>query len=111
MASRTPSSAHWVASSDNIRRLPHHVSHVLPSSPVSGQDAERQHREVVSIYRTHLLSAAQVTNQQRGKKTFGFIGGRTPPLSHAVFLSQGHMDEDVQAALLQIIRMRQEFVC
>ncbi|KAM4744252.1 uveal autoantigen with coiled-coil domains and ankyrin repeats protein isoform 2-T2 [Anableps anableps] len=45
-------------------------------------DAERQHREVVSIYRTHLLRAAQ-----------------------------GHMDEDVQAALLQIIRMRQEFVC
>ncbi|XP_059367499.1 uveal autoantigen with coiled-coil domains and ankyrin repeats protein-like isoform X1 [Carassius carassius] len=45
-------------------------------------DAERQHREVVSIYRTHLLSAAQ-----------------------------GHMDEDVQAALLQIIRMRQGFVC
>uniref|UniRef100_A0A8D3C4L9 Uveal autoantigen with coiled-coil domains and ankyrin repeats n=1 Tax=Scophthalmus maximus TaxID=52904 RepID=A0A8D3C4L9_SCOMX len=45
-------------------------------------DAERQHREVVSIYRTHLLSAAQ-----------------------------GHMDEDVQAALLQIIRMREEFVC
>uniref|UniRef100_A0A8C8FRL5 Uveal autoantigen with coiled-coil domains and ankyrin repeats n=1 Tax=Oncorhynchus tshawytscha TaxID=74940 RepID=A0A8C8FRL5_ONCTS len=45
-------------------------------------DAESQHREVVSIYRTHLLSAAQ-----------------------------GHMDEDVQAALLQIIRMRQEFVC
>ncbi|XP_046898634.1 uveal autoantigen with coiled-coil domains and ankyrin repeats protein isoform X2 [Hypomesus transpacificus] len=45
-------------------------------------DAERQHRDVVSIYRTHLLSAAQ-----------------------------GHMDEDVQAALLQIIRMRQEFVC
>ncbi|KAM9493805.1 uveal autoantigen with coiled-coil domains and ankyrin repeats protein isoform 2-T2 [Clarias gariepinus] len=45
-------------------------------------DAERQHREVVSIYRTHLLSAAQ-----------------------------GHMDEDVQAALLQIIRMRQQFVC
>ncbi|KAJ8248706.1 hypothetical protein GJAV_G00226850 [Gymnothorax javanicus] len=44
--------------------------------------AERQHREVVAIYRTHLLSAAQ-----------------------------GHMDEDVQAALLQIIRMRQELVC
>eukprot|EP00066_Takifugu_rubripes_P019016 XP_011608282.1 PREDICTED: uveal autoantigen with coiled-coil domains and ankyrin repeats isoform X1 [Takifugu rubripes] len=45
-------------------------------------EAERQHREVVSIYRTHLLSAAQ-----------------------------GHMDEDVQAALLQIIRMRRELVC
>ncbi|XP_054588275.2 uveal autoantigen with coiled-coil domains and ankyrin repeats protein isoform X2 [Nothobranchius furzeri] len=45
-------------------------------------DAERQHRDVVSIYRTHLLSAAQ-----------------------------GHMDADVQAALLQIIRMRQEFLC
>ena len=28
-----------------------------------------------------------------------------------LFVSQGHMDEDVQAALLQIIRMRQEFVC
>lgn len=34
-----------------------HCSSVL-SSP--SQDAERQHREVVSIYRTHLLSAAQV---------------------------------------------------
>uniref|UniRef100_A0A8C4TT72 Uveal autoantigen with coiled-coil domains and ankyrin repeats n=1 Tax=Erpetoichthys calabaricus TaxID=27687 RepID=A0A8C4TT72_ERPCA len=45
-------------------------------------DAERRHTEVVSIYRTHLLSAAQ-----------------------------GHMDEDVQNALLQIIRMRQNFVC
>ncbi|XP_067874302.1 uveal autoantigen with coiled-coil domains and ankyrin repeats isoform X2 [Heterodontus francisci] len=45
-------------------------------------DADRQHREVIAIYRTHLLNAAQ-----------------------------GHMDEDVQAALLQIIRMRQEFVC
>uniref|UniRef100_A0A8C8R4Y8 Uveal autoantigen with coiled-coil domains and ankyrin repeats n=1 Tax=Pelusios castaneus TaxID=367368 RepID=A0A8C8R4Y8_9SAUR len=45
-------------------------------------DADRQHQEVISIYRTHLLSAVQ-----------------------------GHMDEDVQAALLQIIRMRQELVC
>ncbi|KAJ8417505.1 hypothetical protein AAFF_G00223480 [Aldrovandia affinis] len=45
-------------------------------------DAERQHREVVSIYRTHLLTAAQ-----------------------------GHMDEEVQAALLQILQMRKEFVC
>ncbi|XP_044300761.1 uveal autoantigen with coiled-coil domains and ankyrin repeats isoform X2 [Varanus komodoensis] len=46
------------------------------------QDAERQHQEVISTYRTHLLSAVQ-----------------------------GHMDEDVQAALLQIIRMRQGLVC
>ncbi|XP_064422001.1 uveal autoantigen with coiled-coil domains and ankyrin repeats protein isoform X2 [Latimeria chalumnae] len=45
-------------------------------------DADSRHREVISIYRTHLLSAAE-----------------------------GHMDEDVQAALLQIIRMRQELVC
>nr|XP_056721855.1 uveal autoantigen with coiled-coil domains and ankyrin repeats [Euleptes europaea] len=45
-------------------------------------DAERQHQEVISIYRTHLLSAVQ-----------------------------GHMDEDVQAALLQILRMRQGLVC
>lgn len=26
-------------------------------------------------------------------------------------VSKGHMDADVQAALLQIIRMRQEFLC
>ncbi|NXA55827.1 UACA protein, partial [Nothocercus julius] len=45
-------------------------------------DAKRQHQEVISVYRTHLLSAVQ-----------------------------GHMDEDVQAALLQIIRMRQGLVC
>ncbi|ELV14182.1 Uveal autoantigen with coiled-coil domains and ankyrin repeats [Tupaia chinensis] len=45
-------------------------------------DADRQHQEVIAVYRTHLLSAAQ-----------------------------GHMDEDVQAALLQIIQMRQGLVC
>nr|XP_045016203.1 uveal autoantigen with coiled-coil domains and ankyrin repeats isoform X2 [Jaculus jaculus] len=45
-------------------------------------EADRQHQEVIAIYRTHLLSAAQ-----------------------------GHMDEDVQAALLQIIQMRQGLVC
>ncbi|NXD38192.1 UACA protein, partial [Copsychus sechellarum] len=45
-------------------------------------DAKQQHQEVISVYRTHLLSAAQ-----------------------------GHMDEDVQAALLQIIQMRQGLVC
>lgn len=28
------------------------------------KDAERQHREVVSIYRTHLLSAAQVSSSE-----------------------------------------------
>lgn len=32
------------------------MSRLFPSK----QDAERQHREVVSVYRTHLLSAAQV---------------------------------------------------
>ncbi|KAB0354452.1 hypothetical protein FD755_022990 [Muntiacus reevesi] len=45
-------------------------------------DADRQHQEVIAIYRTHLLSVAQ-----------------------------GHMDEDVQAALLQIIQMWQGLVC
>uniref|UniRef100_A0A8C3V181 Uveal autoantigen with coiled-coil domains and ankyrin repeats n=1 Tax=Catharus ustulatus TaxID=91951 RepID=A0A8C3V181_CATUS len=45
-------------------------------------DAKQQHQEVIAVYRTHLLSAVQ-----------------------------GHMDEDVQAALLQIIRMRQGLVC
>uniref|UniRef100_A0A8C6R7X4 Uveal autoantigen with coiled-coil domains and ankyrin repeats n=1 Tax=Nannospalax galili TaxID=1026970 RepID=A0A8C6R7X4_NANGA len=45
-------------------------------------DGDRQHQKIIAIYRTHLLSAAQ-----------------------------GHMDEDVQAALLQIIQMRQGLVC
>nr|XP_033776174.1 uveal autoantigen with coiled-coil domains and ankyrin repeats isoform X2 [Geotrypetes seraphini] len=40
-------------------------------------DSDRQHQEVISVYRAHLLSAVQ-----------------------------GHMDEDVQAELLQIIHMR-----
>lgn len=35
------------------------------------KDAERQHREVVSIYRTHLLSAAQVSGvAEEGKFKF-----------------------------------------
>ncbi|XP_069480310.1 uveal autoantigen with coiled-coil domains and ankyrin repeats isoform X2 [Ambystoma mexicanum] len=45
-------------------------------------EAERRHQEVIATYRTHLLSAVQ-----------------------------GRMDEDVQDALLQIIRMRQGLVC
>ncbi|XP_069079047.1 uveal autoantigen with coiled-coil domains and ankyrin repeats isoform X1 [Pleurodeles waltl] len=45
-------------------------------------EADRRHQEVISVYRTHLLSAVQ-----------------------------GRMDEDVQDALLQIIRMRQGLVC
>lgn len=32
-------------------------------------------------------------------------------VSDGCLLLQGHMDEDVQAALLQIIRMRQGLVC
>ncbi|XP_029430648.1 uveal autoantigen with coiled-coil domains and ankyrin repeats isoform X3 [Rhinatrema bivittatum] len=45
-------------------------------------ESEKQHQEVISVYRAHLLSAVQ-----------------------------GRMDEDVQAALLQIVRMRRELVC
>ncbi|XP_069842506.1 uveal autoantigen with coiled-coil domains and ankyrin repeats isoform X2 [Dendropsophus ebraccatus] len=45
-------------------------------------DTHRRHQEIVSIYRAHLLNAVQ-----------------------------GHMDADVQDALLQIIHMRQELVC
>lgn len=45
-------------------------------------EAQRRHQEIVSIYRAHLLNAVQ-----------------------------GHMDADVQDALLQIINMRQELVC
>lgn len=57
--------AHFVFFYENIFQmlhclLPKSCSHILLSSSLSGQDAERQHREVVSIYRTHLLSAAQV---------------------------------------------------
>ncbi|XP_051012558.1 uveal autoantigen with coiled-coil domains and ankyrin repeats [Acomys russatus] len=45
-------------------------------------DADRQHQEVIAVYRRHLLSAAQ-----------------------------GHMDEDVQTILMQIIQMRQGLQC
>ncbi|XP_063781574.1 uveal autoantigen with coiled-coil domains and ankyrin repeats isoform X2 [Pseudophryne corroboree] len=45
-------------------------------------ETQRRHQEIISIYRSHLLSAVQ-----------------------------GHMDADVQDALLQIIHMRQELVC
>ncbi|XP_036590914.1 uveal autoantigen with coiled-coil domains and ankyrin repeats isoform X2 [Trichosurus vulpecula] len=58
------------------------LQHQVKSLQQQLADADRQHQEVIAIYRTHLLSAAQ-----------------------------GHMDEDVQAALLQIIRMRQGLVC
>ncbi|XP_044521247.1 uveal autoantigen with coiled-coil domains and ankyrin repeats isoform X1 [Gracilinanus agilis] len=58
------------------------LQHQVKSLQQQLVDADRQHQEVIAIYRTHLLSAAQ-----------------------------GHMDEDVQAALLQIIRMRQGLVC
>ncbi|KAM6203146.1 uveal autoantigen with coiled-coil domains and ankyrin repeats isoform 3-T3 [Rhynchocyon petersi] len=58
------------------------LQHQVKSLQQQLADADRQHQEVIGIYRTHLLSAAQ-----------------------------GHMDEDVQAALLQIIRMRQGLVC
>uniref|UniRef100_G3TRP2 Uveal autoantigen with coiled-coil domains and ankyrin repeats n=1 Tax=Loxodonta africana TaxID=9785 RepID=G3TRP2_LOXAF len=52
------------------------LQHQVKSLQQQLADADRQHQEVIAIYRTHLLSAAQ-----------------------------GHMDEDVQAALLQIIQM------
>uniref|UniRef100_A0A8C8ZQH1 Uveal autoantigen with coiled-coil domains and ankyrin repeats n=1 Tax=Prolemur simus TaxID=1328070 RepID=A0A8C8ZQH1_PROSS len=58
------------------------LQHQVKSLQQQLADADRQHQEVISIYRTHLLSAAQ-----------------------------GHMDEDVQEALLQIIQMRQGLVC
>lgn len=58
------------------------LQHQVRSLQQQLADADRQHQEVIAIYRTHLLSAAQ-----------------------------GHMDEDVQAALLQIIQMRQGLVC
>ncbi|XP_038622738.1 uveal autoantigen with coiled-coil domains and ankyrin repeats isoform X5 [Tachyglossus aculeatus] len=58
------------------------LQHQVKSLKQQLADTERQHQEVIATYRTHLLSAAQ-----------------------------GHMDEDVQAALMQIIRMRQELIC
>ncbi|XP_058397956.1 uveal autoantigen with coiled-coil domains and ankyrin repeats isoform X4 [Diceros bicornis minor] len=63
-------------------QLIHTLQHQVQSLQQQLADADRQHQEVIAIYRTHLLSAAQ-----------------------------GHMDEDVQAALLQIIQMRQGLVC
>ncbi|XP_053450473.1 uveal autoantigen with coiled-coil domains and ankyrin repeats isoform X3 [Nycticebus coucang] len=58
------------------------LQHQVKSLQQQLADADRQHQEVISIYRTHLLSAAQ-----------------------------GHMDEDVQEALVQIIQMRQGLMC
>ncbi|XP_028920963.1 uveal autoantigen with coiled-coil domains and ankyrin repeats isoform X2 [Ornithorhynchus anatinus] len=58
------------------------LQHQVKSLKQQLADTDRQHQEVIATYRTHLLSAAQ-----------------------------GHMDEDVQAALMQIIRMRQELIC
>ncbi|KAG8440819.1 hypothetical protein GDO86_006524 [Hymenochirus boettgeri] len=46
------------------------------------EETQRKHQEIIAIYRSHLLNAVQ-----------------------------GHMDADVQDALLQIIHMRQELVC
>ncbi|KAK2506044.1 hypothetical protein MC885_001743 [Smutsia gigantea] len=63
-------------------RLMDTLQHQVKALQQQLADADRQHQEVIAIYRTHLLSAAQ-----------------------------GHMDEDVQAALLQIIQMRQGLVC
>ncbi|KAM4675191.1 uveal autoantigen with coiled-coil domains and ankyrin repeats isoform 2-T2 [Discoglossus pictus] len=45
-------------------------------------ESQHRHQEIISIYRSHLLNAVQ-----------------------------GHMDADIQDALLQIIHMRQELVC
>lgn len=50
---------YWPAVED-IEAITTVLSLCLSSSLLLDQDAERQHREVVSIYRTHLLSAAQV---------------------------------------------------
>ncbi|OCT86718.1 uveal autoantigen with coiled-coil domains and ankyrin repeats isoform X1 [Xenopus laevis] len=61
-------------------------SEILQSQVLSLQrqleEAQQKHQDIISIYRSHLLSAVQ-----------------------------GHMDADVQDALLQIIHMRQELVC
>ncbi|XP_004912642.1 uveal autoantigen with coiled-coil domains and ankyrin repeats isoform X3 [Xenopus tropicalis] len=58
---------------------------ILQSQVVSLQrqleETQQKHQDIIAIYRSHLLSAAQ-----------------------------GHMDADVQDALLQIIHMRQELV-
>lgn len=71
------------------------------------QEAELRHGKVVALYRSHLLYAVQVGKRGQGTGLRGGgargRGDRTP---RSLSLSQGHMDEDVQRLLCQILKMQ-----
>uniref|UniRef100_A0A9J8D0G6 Uveal autoantigen with coiled-coil domains and ankyrin repeats a n=1 Tax=Cyprinus carpio carpio TaxID=630221 RepID=A0A9J8D0G6_CYPCA len=83
------------------------------------EDCEKHYRHVLSIYRTRLLSAAQVTfyfcilsyylkcfqKYCRPMKMVAFM------FRNCGFLLQGYMDEEAKVALLQIAKIREECVC
>lgn len=90
------------------------------------QDSEKHYRRVLSKYRTRLLSAAQVTyylvyfmyiilySVLKLNLTNGsiFENGSIYVVRHSSgLLLQGYMDEDARVALLQIAKMREEYVC
>lgn len=82
------------------------------------QETETRHSKVVTLYRSHLLYAVQVSWGQLG--TLGWGLSQVPAKGHARSLPdvptpmcppmspppQGHMDEDVQRLLCQILRMQ-----
>lgn len=82
------------------------------------QETETRHSKVVTLYRSHLLYAVQVSWGQLGTPGRGL--SQVPAQGHAQSLPdvptpvcpsmspppQGHMDEDVQRLLCQILRMQ-----
>ncbi|OWK50863.1 Ankyrin repeat domain-containing protein 24 [Lonchura striata] len=82
------------------------------------EETETRHSKVVTLYRSHLLYAVQVSWGQLGTPQWGL--SQVPAQGHAQSLPdvptpvcppmspppQGHMDEDVQRLLCQILRMQ-----
>lgn len=83
------------------------------------QETETRHSKVVTLYRSHLLYAVQVSwgqgwgqlgtlgwglNQAQAQRLPDVPTPMCPPMSPP---PQGHMDEDVQRLLCQILRMQQ----
>uniref|UniRef100_A0A493TL42 Ankyrin repeat domain 24 n=1 Tax=Anas platyrhynchos platyrhynchos TaxID=8840 RepID=A0A493TL42_ANAPP len=71
-------------------------------------EAELRHGKVVALYRSHLLYAVQVGKRGQGTGLRGVGGarGRGDRTPRSLSLSQGHMDEDVQRLLCQILKMQ-----
>ncbi|NXK43746.1 ANR35 protein, partial [Piprites chloris] len=72
-----------------------------PTSPFVTRVQQKQHRDTVAVYRTHLLRAAQVRGGDRDSP--GCPGGGEQGSAQAA-APQGFMDDGVHAALLRILR-------